>query len=107
MVIWTDKAILHITEIFNEAKVDSQTNIKNYINKLVDYTETLDDMPKIGKIIKYFFDNTYEIRQLIYKKHRIIYNIKDNNVVILSVISTKLDLDKALKRLQKYIKNTN
>lgn len=69
--------------------------MKNYINKLVDYTETLEKMPKIGKKIN------YEIRQIIYKKHKIIYNIRAEDIVILAVIHTRLDLNKALKNLKR------
>lgn len=40
----------------------------------------------------------YEIRQLIYKKHRIVYHIKDNNdIVILAIIHTRLNIDITLK----------
>lgn len=100
MVIWTDNAISHITEFIDEARIDTEKNVKNYINKLVDYTDTLEKMPKIGKKINYDISN-YEIRQIIYKKHKIIYNIKDEDIVILAVIHTILDLNKALKNLKK------
>lgn len=45
----------------------------------------------------------YEIRQLVYKKHIIIYHIKGNDIVILSVLHTKLDLGKALRKLKRDI----
>ena len=95
MVIWTDNAISHITGFIDEARIDTEKNVKNYINKLVDYTETLEKMPKIGKKIN------YEIRQIIYKKHKIIYNIRAEDIVILAVIHTRLDLNKALKNLKR------
>lgn len=104
MVIWTDTAISHITEFIDDARVNSENNVKTYINKLLDYVEVLDDMPKMGKNLEYIFDNSYEVRQLIYEKHRIIYHIKDKDIVILSVIHTRLDIDKALKELQRHIK---
>ena len=49
--------------------------------------------------MKYIISN-YEIRQLIYKKHRIIYYVKGNDIVILSVLHTRLDLGKALRKLK-------
>ncbi len=55
MVIWTDNAISHITGFIDEARIDTEKNVKNYINKLVDYTETLEKMPKIGKKIMMIF----------------------------------------------------
>ena len=38
-----------------------------------------------------------------YKKHRIIYHVKDNNVVILAVIHTRLDVKKAIRSIKKGI----
>lgn len=72
------------------------------MKKLVDYVDILETMPELGKNIEYIISN-YEIRQLIYKKHRIIYHIKGNDIVILSVLHTRLDLGKALKKLKRDI----
>ena len=52
--------------------------------------------------MEYIISN-YEIRQLIYKKHRIIYHIKGSDIVILSVLHTRLDLGKALRKLKRDI----
>lgn len=103
MVVWTDNAISHITEFIDEARNDTEETAKSYMNKLVDYTEILETMPEIGKRIEYVISN-YEIRQMIYKKHRIIYHIKENDAVILAVLHTKLDIDKALRKLKRDIK---
>lgn len=103
MVVWTDNAISHITEFIDEARNDTEETAKSYMNKLVDYTEIFETMPEIGKRIEYVISN-YEIRQMIYKKHRIIYHIKENDAVILAVLHTKLDIDKALRKLKRDIK---
>lgn len=67
------------------------------MNKLIDYVDTLDNMHEMGKDFEYVI-SSYKLRQLIYKKHRIIYTIKEGDVVILAVLHTRLDLEKALKR---------
>lgn len=103
MVIWTDNAILHITEFIDEAREDTNEVAKSYINKLVDYVDILETMPEMGKKIEYIISN-YPVRQMIYKSHRIIYSIKENDVVILAVLHTKLDIDKALRKLKDKIK---
>ena len=70
MVVWTDNAISHITEFIDEVREGTEETAKNYMRKLVDYTDILETMPEIGKKTNfYIFD--YEIRQMIYKKHRI------------------------------------
>ena len=56
----------------------------------------------MGKKIEFVISN-YETRQMIYKKHRIIYHIKGNDVVILAVLHTRLDINKALNRLKRDI----
>ncbi len=102
MVIWTDNAISHITEFIDESKDDTEEVAKSYMRKLVDYVDILETMPELGKNMNYIISN-YEIRQLIYKKHRIIYHIKGNDIVILSVLHTRLDLGKALRKLRRNI----
>lgn len=100
MVIWTDNAISHITDFIDEAREGTEKTAKNYMKKLIEYADILETMPELGKKMeKIIADN--DIRQLIYKKHRIIYCKKENDIVILSVLHTRLDLGKALKNLKK------
>lgn len=99
MVIWTDNAILNITDFIDNSKSDENT-AKEYMEKLIDYTEILETMPRIGKEM----DNIrtkYELRQMIYKNHRIIYHIKEDEIVIIAILHTRLDLDSAIKRLKR------
>lgn len=102
MVIWTDNALSHITEFIDETKENTEETAKSYMRKLVDYVDILETMPKLGKNMEYIISN-YEIRQLIYKKHRIIYHIWEKDIVILAVLHTRLDLGKALKKLKRNI----
>lgn len=100
MVVWTDNAILHITEFIDEAKEGTEETAKAYMRKLVDYTDILETMSEIGKKTNFFISD-YEVRQMIYKKHRIFYNIKGRDVVILAIIHTRLDVGKALRKLKR------
>ena len=100
MVVWTDNAISHITEFIDEARIDTEEVAKAYMNKLVEYVDILETMPEIGKKLEYIIAN-YEVRQMIYKKHRIIYHIKGKEAVILAVLHTKLDINNALKKLKR------
>ena len=100
MVVWTDNAISHITEFIDEVREGTEKTAKTYMRKLVDYTDILETMPEIGKKTNFYISN-YEVRQMIYKKHRIFYNIKGKDVVILAIIHTRLDVGKALRRLKR------
>lgn len=101
MLIWTDNAILHIQEFIKEARTDTEETAKAYMNKLIDYVDSLDNMPKVGKKLEMI--SNYELRQLIYKSHRIIYTVKVDDIVILAVLHTRLDIAKALKKIQRDI----
>ena len=59
--------------------------------KLIDYTDVISISPKIGKIVD--FINIYEIRQLIYHKHKILYTIFNNKVYILGFIHSSRDFN--------------
>lgn len=102
MVIWTDNAISHITDFIDDSKYNMEENSKSYMRKLIDYADILDTMPDLGKKV----DNNifmYQINQLIYKKHKIIYHKKENDIVILAVLHTRLDINKALRKLKRDI----
>ena len=100
MVIWTDNAISHITEFIDEAREGTEETAKNYMRKLVDYTDILETMSDIGKKTNFFISD-YEVRQMIYKKHRVFYHIKGKDVVILAIIHTRLDIGKALRKIKR------
>ena len=100
MVVWTDNAVSHMTEFIDDVRDDTEETAKAYMSKLIDYVDILETMPKMGKVLKYKVLG-YNVRQIIYKKHRIIYHVKENNVVILAIIHTRLDIDKAIKRLKR------
>lgn len=42
MLIWTENAISHITEFIKENRIDKEQTAKSYMNKLVDYVDSLD-----------------------------------------------------------------
>lgn len=99
MVIWAETAINHITQFIDDAKSGTEQTAKKYIEKLIDYVEILNEMPNIGKTFASKV-HKYELRQLLYKKHRIIYYLNNDRVVILAVIHTRLDVKKAIDRIK-------
>lgn len=101
MVIWTDTAIRHITEFIDEANKGTETIAKEYMRKLVDYVAILEIMSEIGKKLDFILN--YEIKQIIYRKHRILYHIKGRDIVILSVLHTRVDMNKVLNSIIKEI----
>ena len=57
----------------------------------------------MGKVM--FKLNNVSFRQLLYKKHRIIYYIKKDEIQIVSVVHTSQSLDKAITILERYYKD--
>lgn len=79
-VIITKKARNDLLNYFYHSKI----NTRKYINNLIDYTATISILSKIGKVVDYI--EQYEVRQLIYQKHKILYIIFNNKIYILSFI---------------------
>lgn len=102
MVVWTNNSISNIKEFMDTTREGTEKRTKEYMNNLIDYIDLLQEMPQAGKKIHYYISN-YEVRQLIYKKHRIFYYIDSSDVVILSIIHTRLDIKKAFRNLKKNI----
>lgn len=99
MVVWSEVAISHITEFIDEAKEGTEQTAKNYINKLIDYVDILETMPNLGKDVQMVIYK-YNVKQIIYKKHRILYCQEDDNITILAVLHTRLDVKKAIRSLK-------
>ncbi|MBO5348921.1 MAG: type II toxin-antitoxin system RelE/ParE family toxin [Clostridia bacterium] len=93
MVIkWSDFSKSNMQDFVKYSKME--TPIK-YIENLVLSVSSLENYPEAGKVL--FYTNNIAVRQLIYKMHRIIYRIKDNEIHIGAVLHTSKDLESSLK----------
>ena len=98
MVIkWSNFAKENLQEFNQYSRLSSP---KTYIKELVNTVNILEDNPRAGKKIKY--SNDTEIRQLIYKMHRIIYRISNEEIHILTVLNSNQDLQTTIKFLEKH-----
>ena len=95
MVVWTTSAISDLEHLILNTKSNYKNTIKKYIRNLINYIEILNTMPYLGKRI-YYKNSNLEIRQLLYKKHRIIYEIKNNQCCILAIIHIKQNFKKII-----------
>ena len=85
MVIWSNFAKPNLKFFKQFTKMNDQ-NTSNYINSLIKYVNNLDTHHYLRKVLINF--NNKEIRQIIFKSHRILYIINKNNIYIISVIHT-------------------
>jgi toxin ParE1/3/4 len=82
-IIWTRKATSHLESIYQYISRDSITYASRFIKALISQTAILNTMPFSGRIVPEF--NQENIRELLYKDYRIVYEVKDNAVRILAV----------------------
>lgn len=85
-VIITKKARNDLYDFFTISRTDTENYVINYINELIDCTDFISTSPNIGKVVDYI--NQYTIRQLLHKKHKILYTISNNKIYILRFIHT-------------------
>lgn len=102
MVIWTNSAFEDLRVILNTSKA---VHKKSYVKQIVSFAEVLNSMPLIGVKLNskynFLFKYKQDFYQIIYKNHRIIYYIQNNNIYILFVMHFKQDLFiKFIKYLQ-------
>lgn len=101
MVIWTNNAVENMQEFIEDARNDTQEVARAYMNRLVDYAETLEKFKNLGTDIEVAFKLKYELKMLVFESHKIVYTIKNDKIYILAVVHSKLDFNKVLKRLNK------
>lgn len=98
MVIkWSDFAKSNLEDFVRYSKLEEP---KEYVNALVNSISKLKEFPESGKVL--FCIRKIETRQLIYKMHRVIYRICDNEVHIGAVIHSSKDLESTLKFVNRY-----
>lgn len=92
--IWSERAKFDVTNSINRHLLYYQTNTIRFFNNLMDFLEILNSMPYLGKVISNY---DFEIRQIIYKKHRILYTIKTHTVFILRIIHIRMNFENNLR----------
>ena len=82
-LFWTKEALLCLEEIEDYISNDNQIAAAEFIDKLIEATETICDNQEIGRIVpELSFEN---IRELIHKNYRIVYLVKKNSIEVLTV----------------------
>ena len=99
VVIWQEQAKNDLKDYLDHTRIITEGKARKYILSLVDYANSLAEFPYLGK--SFYHYNNIEIRQLLYEMHRIFYYIKNNEVIIISVIHTSRSIENTMK----YLKN--
>ncbi len=84
MVIWSAPAKADLRSIHDFIANDSRHYAKKVVRDLIDKTDILDRLPRIGQVVPELGDDN--IRQLQLYSYRLIYEIKGEDVLILAVV---------------------
>ena len=90
MVIWSTPAKADLRSIHDFIATDSRHYAKKVVQDLIDKTDILDRLPRIGRVVPELGDDN--IRELLPYSYRIIYEIKGEDVVVLAVIHKRREL---------------
>ena len=81
---WTDEALAQLIEIEEFIAKDSPARAAIFVDQLIEHAEdSLPDNPQIGRTVSEIANPA--IRELIFKKYRIVYRLTGNSIEILSV----------------------
>ena len=80
---WAHEALLRLFEIEDFISQDSPDRARKFVDQIVEHAECLSDNPLSGRTVPEIFNP--DIRELIFRKYRIVYRIKGNTLDILTV----------------------
>lgn len=95
-LLWTKNAKDELTNYKYTSKL---VNVSKYIEDLINKVDILTRHPQIGKIV--FYNDEKEIRQIIYRMHRILYYTDNKNVYILDVSHTHRNMQTIISYLKR------
>lgn len=99
VIIWSNFAKNNLRDYLRNSH-RQKNNVSNYIKSLVNYVQNLIYFNSLGKVLYYY--HSIEIRQLLYKQHRILYYISNQEIHILAILHTSQNLKTTLKFIKKF-----
>jgi toxin ParE1/3/4 len=81
---WTDRANQNLDLIFNYIVLDSEEAAINFISGIFTAIERLENFPRSGRIVPELQEEN--LREVIFQKYRIIYELKENYIDILLLL---------------------
>ncbi len=95
-ILWTREALNNLRAIKKFISINSYSAAENFIEKIIARADAISDSPKQGRVVPEFANDS--IREIIFKKYRIVYLIKENHVEILTVFEGHKLLKRNMKR---------
>ena len=80
---WAHEALERLIEIEEYTSKDSRDRAIKFVDQLIEHTDLLSDKPRMGRTVPELANP--DIRELVFKRYRIVYRLKANCIEILSV----------------------
>ena len=80
---WTHEALLRLFEIEDFISQDNPDRARKFVDQIIEHTESLPDNPFSGRTVPEI--SNPDMRELIFKKYRIVYRINGDDIDILTV----------------------
>jgi plasmid stabilization system protein ParE len=82
-VVWTHEALVRLLEIEEFISKDSPGRARRFVDQIIERGESLSGKPRLGRVVPEI--SNPNIRELIFKNHRIVYRLKSKVIEILTV----------------------
>lgn len=83
-IVWTHEAVFRLTGIEDYISKDSPIRAVKFIESIIDHAESvLMGNPEAGRVVHEISNPS--IRELVFKKYRIVYRLNKNQIEILTV----------------------
>lgn len=83
-ILWAREALQQLTEIEDFIAKDNVERAAKFVDEIIAHAEALlPGEPRIGRMVPEI--SNPDIRELIFKKYRIVYRVNKNNLEILTV----------------------
>lgn len=86
-LFWTKPALADLESIYDFIAKDSEYYASSFLEELIRQPEKLRGFPEMGRMVPEMNQN--DIRELIFQNYRIIYQLDNDAIMILTVIHGK------------------
>jgi toxin ParE1/3/4 len=82
-ISWTQEALDRLIEIEEHIAKDNPARVIQFVDQLIEHTELVSDTPHMGRTVPE--PANADIRELVFKKYRIVYRLREKRIEILTV----------------------
>lgn len=87
---WSQRALGRAGEIADYMAERDEEVASTWIDALFETVDKLDEFPKLGRVVPEFAQE--EVRELIWNRYRILYQLRNGDVEILTVVYARQNL---------------